>query len=218
VSLIFFGHPFSSYTQKVLIALYANRTEFEYRQLDVADPAPFMTELKSYWPFGKFPLLLDDGQPVIESTPIIEHLQAHHPGPNRWMPEGDLGRRARFLDRFFDIYVMNPMQRIVAEHFRPEGSEDPFGVEQARATLRTAYDWIEDELGDPWGVGDAFTIADCCAAPSLFYADWVEPIGDQRPSLAAYRERLLEHPDFARCVDEARPYRNLFPPGAPDRD
>lgn len=218
MSLEFFGHPFSSYTQKVLIALYADGTEFEYRQLEIADPKPHYDELKRYWPFGKFPLLLDNGKSVIESTVIIEHLQAHHPGPNSWIPEGDLGRHVRFLDRFFDHYVMTPMQRIVAEHFRPEGSDDPYGVEQARATLNTAYDWIEDELDEPWAAGDAFTLADCSAAPSLFYADWVQPIGETRPKLAAYRARLLAHPHVARCVDEGRPYRELFPPGAPDRD
>ena len=218
MSLVFFGHPFSSYTQKALIALYADGTKFEYRQLEVGDAAPFMTELKSHWPFGKFPVLLDDGKPVIESTVIIEHLQAHHPGPNRWIPEAELGRHVRFLDRFFDLYLMTPMQRIVAEHFRPAGSEDPYGVEQARATLITAYNWIEDKLSEPWAAGEEFTLADCSAAPSLLYADWVDPIGDTRPKLSAYRARLLAHPAVARCVDEARPYRKLFPPGAPDRD
>lgn len=219
MSLVFFGHPFSSYTQKVLIALYADGTDFGYRRLEVADPKPFMDELKSYWPFGKFPVLLDDRQAVIESTVIIEHLQAHHPGPNRWIPDGDVGRHIRFLDRFFDLYVMTSMQRIVAEHFRPDGSEDPFGVEQARATLNTAYDWLEANLGEgPWAAGEDFTLADCAAAPSLFYADWVEPFGARRPKLSAYRARLLAHPTVSRCVEEARPYRKLFPPGAPDRD
>jgi glutathione S-transferase len=218
MSLVFFGHPFSSYTQKALIALYADGTEFEYREIEVADPKPNFDELKSHWPFGKFPVLLDDGKPVIESTVIIEHLQAHHPGPNKWIPEGDLGSHVRFLDRFFDLYVMTPMQRIVAEHFRPEGSEDPYGVEQARAKLNTAYDWIENELGTRWAAGEDFTLADCAAAPSLFYADWVEEIGPSRPELAAYRARLLAHPIVARVVDEGRPYRHFFPPGAPDRD
>lgn len=218
MSLEFFGHPFSSYTQKVLIALYADGTEFEYRHLETAEPMPNYAELRSRWPFGKFPALLDDGLLIVESSVIIDHLQAHHPGPNVWIPDGDLGRRVRFLDRFFDLYVMNQMQRIVAEHFRPEGSEDPYGVEQARRSLNTAYDWIENELGEPWAAGEVFTLADCSAAPSLFYADWVEPIGDTRPRLAAYRARLLAHPAVARCVEEGRPYRHFFPPGAPDRD
>ena len=218
MSLVFFGHPFSSYTQKVLIALYGDGTDFEYRQTEIAEPMPNYAELRSHWPFGKFPLLLDAGRPIVESTVIIEHLQAHHPGPNIWIPDGDRGREVRFLDRFFDLYVMTPMQRIVAEHFRPEGSEDPYGVERARATLNTAYDWIEEKIEGSWAAGESFTLADCAAAPSLFYADWVERIGDDRPKLSAYRARLLAHPVVARCVDEARPYRDLFPPGAPDRD
>ena len=218
MSLQFFGHPFSSYTQKVLIALYADGTDFDYREVEIQEPMPNATELKSHWSFGKFPILVDDGKPVIESTVIIDHLQAHHRGPNTWIPEGDSGRHVRFLDRFFDNYVMTPVQRIVAEHFRPEGSEDPFGLEQARATLNTAYDWIEDNLDGPWAAGDTFTLADCASAPALFYADWVQPLGEKHQKVAAYRARLLVHPEVARCVDEARPYRKLFPPGAPDRD
>lgn len=218
MSLEFFGHPFSSYTQKVLIALYADGTEFEYRMLDQEHPENF-EELKRHSPFGLFPLLLDDGKPVIETSCIIEHLQAHHSGANNWIPDGDLGRRVRFLDRFFDLYVMNNMSRPVFDKLRPEGSRDPFGVAKARTDLHTAYDWLEANLGDaPWVAGESFTLADCAAAPSLFYADWIEEIGTQRPKLSAYRARLLAHPVVARAVDEARPYRNLFPLGAPDRD
>ena len=216
--LQFFGHPFSSYTQKVLIALYADGTQFDYREVEFQEPMPNAAALRKHWPFGKFPILVDDNKPIIESTVIIDYLQAHHRGPNRWIPDGDLGRHVRFLDRFFDNYVMTPVQRIVAEHFRPEGSEDPFGLEQARSTLSTAYDWIEDNLEGPWAAGDEFTLADCASAPALFYADWVQPIGDKHQKVAAYRARLLAQPDIARCVDEARPYRKLFPPGAPDRD
>ena len=213
-----FAHPFSSYCQKVLIALWADETEFEYRLLD-PEHAENMDELKRRWPFGQFPLLIDKGETVVETTPIIEHLQARHPGPNRWIPEGDAGRRARFLDRFFDLYVMNNMSRPVFDALRPEGSRDSYGVEQAMAQLRVAYDWLEANLGEgPWAVGDQFTLADCAAAPSLFYADWVQPIGDARPKLAAYRARLLAHPIVARAVNEARPYRHFFPLGAPDRD
>src|SRR6266700_866385 len=183
MSLILFGHPFSSYTQKALIALYADGTAFEYRALDVEKPELFFAQLKSYWPFSKFPVLLDDGRPVIETSCIMEN-----------------------------------MQKIATDPLRPEESRDAFGVEAARRNLNTAYDWIEDQLGDPWAAGDTFTLADCAAAPSLFYADWVEPIGDARPRLAAYRARLLAHPAVARCVDEGRPYRHFFPLGAPDRD
>ena len=218
MSLQLFGHPFSSYTQKVLIALWADETPFEYRILE-ADHPENMEELKRHWPFGQFPLLLDDGRPFAESTPIIEHLQAEHGGVHRWIPDGDIGRRIRFLDRFFDLYVMGNMQVPVLNAIRPEGSRDSFGVEKARSQLFLAYDWLEANLGDgPWAAGEEFTLADCAAAPSLFYADWVEEIGPERPRLAAYRARLLEHPVVKRAVDEGRPYRAYFPLGAPDRD
>ena len=218
MSLELFGHPFSSYTQKVLIALWADETPFEYRMLDQEHPENF-GELTKHWPFGLFPVLLDDGQPVIETTCIIDHLQAHHPGKNIWIPDGDLGRRGRFLDRFFDQYVMNNMSVPVFNALRPEGSRDSYGVDKAMQRLRTAYDWLEANLGDgPWAIGEQFTLADCAAAPSLFYADWVEEIGPDRPALAAYRARLLAHPVVARAVDEGRPYRSYFPLGAPDRD
>lgn len=218
MSLVLFGHPFSSYTQKALIALYADGTEFEYRAMNVENPEPFFAELKAYWPFGKFPVLLDGRRALAESSVIIEHLQAHHRGPNEWIPDGDLGRRVRFLDRFFDLYVMNTMSKIATDPLRPEDSRDDFGVDVARKDLNIAYDWVEGQLGTPWAAGDSFSLADCAAAPALLYADWVEPIGDGRPRLAAYRERLLDHPAVSRCVEEARPYRPLFPRGAPDRD
>jgi glutathione S-transferase len=213
-----FGHPFSSYTQKVLIALWADETPFEYRLLEQDHPENF-EELKRHSPFGLFPTVLDDGKPVIETTPIIEHLQAHHPGKNRWIPDGELGRRVRLLDRFFDLHVMSNMQVPVVDRLRPEGTHDDYGVARARERLHVAYDWLEANLGDgPWAAGEVFTLADCAAAPSLFYADWVEEIGPSRPKLAAYRARLLAHPIVARAVDEGRPYRAYFPLGAPDRD
>lgn len=218
MSLQLFAHPFSSYCQKVLIALWADETPFEYRMLDPDHPDNG-AELTERWPFGKFPLLVDDGVSVIETTPIIEHLHARHRGKVDWIPAGDDGRRTRFLDRFFDIYVMTNMQKAGLDILRPEGSRDAYGVEQARAELRLAYDWLELNLGDgPWAIGDRFSLADCAAAPSLFYADWLVEIGPERPRLAAYRARLLSHPPVARAVDEGRPYRNFFPMGAPDRD
>jgi glutathione S-transferase len=130
-----------------------------------------------------------------------------------------LGRRVRFLDRFFDLYVMGNMQKAGNDILRPEGCRDPYGADKARKDLNIAYDWLEANLGDgPWAAGDEFTLADCAAAPSLFYADWIEEIGSSRPRLAAYRARLLAHPIVARAVDEGRPYRHFFPLGAPDRD
>lgn len=212
-----YGHPFSSYTWKVLISLYVDGTEFEF--LQVPENEENYTELKRIWPLGKFPLLLDDGEPVMETTCIIEHLQAHHPGPNVWIPDGELGRRVRFLDRLFDLYVQGNMQPAVSHALRPERLGDAYGAEQGRKNLLIAYDWLEASLPDDgWAAGDSFTLADCAAAPALFYADWVEEIGDGRPKLQAYRARLLAHPSVARAVDEARPYREYFPLGAPDRD
>jgi glutathione S-transferase len=216
-ALQFFGHPFSSYTQKVLIPLWADGTAFDYRILEQDYPEN-SEELKRHSPYGQFPLLVDDGVAIFESTPIVDHLQAHHPGKNRWIPDGDLGRRVRFLDRFFDLHVMGNMQTVVGNALRPEESRDPYGVKRARERLHVAYDWLEGQIGDQWAAGEQFTLADCAAAPSLFYADWVEEIGPTRPRLAAYRARLLAHPIVARAVDEGRPYRPYFPLGAPDRD
>jgi len=123
------------------------------------------------------------------------------------------------MDRFFDNYVMTPMQKIVLDHLRPERDRDPYGVADARTALDTAYAWLNDWMRDrEWAAGDGFSMADCAAAPALFYADWVQPIGEAFPDVRSYRKRLLARPSFARAVDEARPYRRLFPPGAPDRD
>jgi glutathione S-transferase len=217
VTLELFGHPFSSYTWKVLIPLWADGTSFDFKQ--VPEDHDNYAELKRLWPFGKFPLLVDDGQVVAETTCIIEHLQAYHPGPNVWIPDGELGRRVRFLDRFFDLYVQGNMQPSVNHALRPEGHGDAYGAEQGRKQLIIAYDWLEANLpDDQWAAGDRFTLADCAAAPALFYADWIEEIGDGRPKLKAYRARLLAHPQVARAVDEARPYRPYFPLGAPNRD
>lgn len=217
VSLELYVHPFSSYSWKALIPIWADGTPFEYRQ--VPDNEANYTELKRIWPFGKFPVLVDNGQVIPEATCIIEHLQAHHPGPNVWIPDGDLGRRVRFLDRFFDLYVQGNMQPAVNHALRPEGMGDAYGAEQGRKNLLIAYDWLEANLaGGEWAAGDSFTLADCAAAPALFYADWVEDIGDSRPKLKDYRARLLAHPQVARAVDEARPFRPYFPLGAPDRD
>lgn len=218
MSLQLFGHPFSSYTWKVLIALWADDTAFEFQMVD-GDHPDNMDELGRRWPFKQFPLLVDSDQTVVEATCIIEHLQAHHAGPNIWIPDGDLGRRVRFLDRFFDLRVMDQMTISVFDAIRPEAERNPSGVARSLDQLRLAYDWLEANLdAGPWAAGDTFTLADCAAAPSLFYADWVEQIGPDRPRLSAFRARLLAHPIVARAIDEARPYRAFFPLGAPDRD
>ncbi|HET9355019.1 MAG TPA: glutathione S-transferase family protein, partial [Sphingomicrobium sp.] len=159
MTLQFFGHPFSSYTQKVLIALWSDETPFDYRMVD-GDHPENVEELKRHSPFGKFPLLIDGEQAFFESTTIIEHLRACHRGPNDWIPLGEPGRRARFLDRFFDLYVMTNMQKVGLDVLRPQGSRDQYGVDQARAELRRAYDWLDDNLGEgPWAIGETFTLA-----------------------------------------------------------
>jgi glutathione S-transferase len=214
-----FAHPFSSYCQKALIALYENGTPFTFRMLDQADPATF-AEFEALWPLKRFPLLLDDGRPVAEATIIIEHLDQRHPGPVRLIP-GDpaAALEVRFIDRFFDNYVQTPMQKIVGDSLRDPAERDARGVADARALLETAYGWLERRMaGREWAVGGAFSLADCAAAPALFYADWAHRIGDGFANVHAYRARLNARPSFARAVEEARPYRPLFPLGAPDRD
>jgi glutathione S-transferase len=216
--LALYAHPFSSFCWKVQIALDADGTPHDYRNVDPSHSG-VMDELKALWPLGKFPVLVDDGQVVIETSCIIEHLQARHPGPNVWIPEGELGRRVRFLDRFFDLHVQGNMQPTVNNAIRAEGQRDPYGAELGLKKLRVAYDWLEEHLPDSeWAAGDAFTLADCAAAPALFYADWVEEIGDGRARLKAYRARLLAHPAVSKSIEGARPYRHYFPLGAPDRD
>ena len=211
-----YAHPFSSYSQKVLIALYENATPFEYRSLE--DPSA-NAELASLWPLKRFPVLVDQGRTILEATTIIEYLQIHHPGAVRLIPDGDAGVEVRMLDRVFDNYVMTPMQKIVLNQLRPEPDRDAHGVTEARGVLDRIYAWLDERLtGRTWIDGNNFTLADCAAAPSLFYADWAHRIPPTHANLRAYRVRLLAHPSVARAVDEARPFRRYFPLGAPDRD
>lgn len=216
MSLKLYAHPFSSYCQKALIALYENGTPFTF--LHLGDEAT-AAEHRRVWPIGKMPVLVDGDRAVFEASIVIEHLAIHHPGPVRLIPEDPAAAlEVRMLDRFFDNYVMTPMQKIVADAIRKPERRDPQGVEEARALLDSAYRWLDTTMsGRTWAVGDAFTLADCAAAPSLFYADWAHPIGEF-PHVHAYRRRLLARPSFARAVDEARPFRQFFPLGAPDRD
>ncbi|MEP9357190.1 glutathione S-transferase family protein [Sphingomonas sp. KR3-1] len=217
MTLQLFGHPFSSYTWKALIALYENGTDFAFRNLE--DPGA-SAELEARWPLKLFPVLVEGERTVLEATAIVEYLDVHHPGPVPMIPaDPDLAVQARMLDRVFDNYVMGMMQRPVLNALLPEERRDPVGLEEAMAKLDKVYAWLDAYLaGRSWAVGDRFTLADCAAGPSLFYADWVRPIPEDLAHLRAYRARLLARPSIARCVEEARPYRGYFPLGAPDRD
>ncbi len=219
MALSLYAHPFSSYCQKVLIALFENDTPFELRFLDHTDEA-ILAEWAALWPIRKMPVLVDEGRTVVESSVIIEHLDIHHRGRVRFVPEDPAeALEVRTLDRVFDNYVETPMQKIVGDGMRAEGEKDPAGVAAARALLDRTYGWLDARMaGREWAVGSSFGLADCAAAPALFYADWAHPFGDRHPALAAYRQRLLARPSFARAVDDARPFRQLFPLGAPDRD
>jgi glutathione S-transferase len=214
--LTLYAHPFSSYCQKVLIALYENATPFALRLLADAEAA---REWEALWPLKRMPVLIDEGRTIVESTIIIEHLALHHAGPVQLIPrDTDAALDVRFMDRVFDNYVMAPMQRIVGDFIRAPEARDARTVTEAKALLDTSYRWLDARLATrKWACAD-FSLADCAAAPSLFYADWVHPIDAAFANTRAYRARLLSRASVARAVEEARPYRHLFPPGAPDRD
>jgi glutathione S-transferase len=216
MTLRLYFHPFSSFCQKVLIALYERDVPFEPIVVDLRD-ADQRAALEGLWPLAKFPVLRDEarGVTVPESTLIIDYLDRVHEGPPLVPSDGEAALEAPILDRVFDHYVMAPMQKVVADNFRPEESRDPWGVEEAKGRLASSYDILDARLaanGGPWAAGEAFTLADCAAAPALFYAGMIVPF-DDRPILTAYYRRLRARPSFARAVDEARPYRAYFPPG-----
>jgi glutathione S-transferase len=219
MSLILYGHPFSSYCQKVLIPLYENGIAFEFRWLSPDHPENTAEHVR-LWPLKRMPLLIDGQRRVFESSIIIEYLDIHFGGDVKFIPKDpDAALEARALDRFFDLYVMTPMQKVVFDALRKPEARDPQGVNEARSLLDTAYRWLEGELGArEWAASSGFGLADCAAAPALFYADWVHPIPESCPGLRSYRSRLRARPSFARAIEEARPFRPFFPLGAPDRD
>jgi glutathione S-transferase len=219
MSLALYGHPFSSYTQKVLIALYENATPFEFRCLGPNTPV-HTAEWLERWPLRKFPLLVDGERDVVETSIIIEYLQLVHPGPVRLLPADPMrALDVRFIDRFFDLHVMSPMQHAVSGALTGDPIKRQDALAFAVEKLELAYAWLEGQLADrTWACGKEFTMADCAAAPSLFYADWTHQISEKYSLLRAYRARLLSRPSFARAVEEARPFRPYFPLGAPDRD
>jgi len=214
-----YAHPFSSYCQKALIALYENDTPFVFKELAIGDQAA-SDELGRLWPIKRFPVLVDGDKVVPEATIIIERLDALYPGPVRFIPDdAEAALDVRFLDRFFDHYIHTPSQKIVFDAIREPSRRDAQGVEEARALLEQSYAWLDAHMaGREWASGERFTLADCSAAPSLFYVDWVHKIDARFANVLAYRQRLNARPSFARAIDEARPYRQYFPLGAPERD
>ena len=220
------GHPFSSYTWKALIPLYANGIPFAFREIDTSVPK-FESFTGKAHPSGQFPVLVDGDAVVVEATSIVEHLAVHHPGPAPLIPADPAQAVvARMLDRVFDNYVMGNMQRVIAAHFVDRDDpgagglrDEPFAPEIAagKTGLRRAYAWLERWLGEN-RLPPHVSLVTCAAAPALFYADWVERVPGDCPRLAALRAELLALPEVSRCVEDARPYRAYFPYGAPDRD
>jgi glutathione S-transferase len=219
MSLQLFAHPFSSYCQKALIALYENNTAFTFRMLSPEDPATGQ-EFAALWPIKRFPILTDNGRTIVEATTIIEYLDHYYPGAARLVPANAKDAiEVRMMDRVFDNYISTPQQRVVFDALRKPEARDAQGVAEARAMLDTTYAWLDDLMSSrEWAAGERFSLADCAAAPALFYADWTHAIDRKFGNLHAYRSRLLARPSFARAVDEARVYRPFFPLGAPDRD
>ena len=214
MSLRLYFHPLSSYCHKVLIALYENDTRFEPVLVNLGDETERAALLK-LWPVGKFPVLRDDAsdRTIPETSIIIEYLDDHYPGRTRFIPADEkLALQTRLRDRFYDLYVHLSMQKIVGDRLRPQGKQDPHGVEEARARLQSCYGMIDKEVATrTWAMGETFSLADCAASPALFYANKVMPFGDENKNLTAYFDRLTARPSFARVLKEAEPYFAMFP-------
>ena len=214
MSLTLHYHPLASFCWKALIALYEADMPFAPHLVDLGDPAG-RAAFEKLWPLAKMPVLRDDarGETIPEATIIIEYLAEHHPGRTKLIPsDPGRARQVRLADRIYDSYVHEPMQKIVTDTLRPPGKNDPHGVELARAQIVTTYDMIEGEMAaGRWPAGDDFTLADCSACPALFYADTVVRFGERHKNLAAYLDRLMARPSFARVLEEAGPYFKMFP-------
>ena len=219
MALELFFHPFSSYSQKALTAFYEKGIGFTARMLSPDAPDTY-AEFVQRWPIKRFPVLVDGTRTLLEATTIIEYLEVNYPDATPLIPrDPQAAVEVRMLDRVFDNYVSTPQQKIVFDAIRPADARDAHGVAEARSMLDTAYAWLDAWMEQrQWAVGPQFSLADCAAAPFLFYADWTHRIDSQWQHLHAYRQRLLARPSFARAVDEARPFRAYFPLGAPDRD
>ncbi len=216
MSLKLYAHPFSSYCQKAFIAFYEKNVPFNLQLLSSENPAAG-EELKALWPLERFPVLQADGKTLLESSIIIEWLDQRFPWSVRLVPaDPDQALEVRMYDRIFDNYVMTPMQAIVFDRIRPEDARDPYGVEKSRAMLDKAYAWLDERMTmREWAAAGSFTLADCAAAPALFYANWVHPFDDHQ-NLVAYYQRLRARPSVTRAIDGGRPYRHFFPGGVPE--
>jgi len=207
-------HPLSSFCHKVLIALYENGTPFAPRLVDLGD-AEQRAAFQALWPIGKFPVLQDSERDrmVPESSVIIEYLDQRYPGRTRFIPQdAEEARIVRFGDRFYDLHVHLHMQKIVGDRLRPAGAKDPHGVADARTRMAAALALADKHIaGRTWAMGESFTLADCAAAPALFYADKVAPFAGMYPNLVAYLDRLKQRPSYARTLKEAEPYFKFFP-------
>jgi glutathione S-transferase len=214
MALTLYFHPLASFCHKVLIALYENETKFEGRIVNLGDPAD-RTQYLDLWPVGKIPVLRDEerNRTVPETTIILEYLEQHYPGRKPLFPRDATSLlEARLWDRFFDQYVNIPMGKIVTDRIRASNEHDPRGVADAMATLRTAYEMIDRQLADKsWAIGESFTVADCAAAPALFYALTVVPFSTSQTNLTAYFDRLASRPSFQRVIAEAKPYFQHYP-------
>ena len=214
MSLVYHYHPLSSFCWKALIALYENDTPFEPNIVDFGDPDS-RAAFAALWPVAKIPVLEDrtNERAIAETSIIIDYLDHYHRGPVRFVPEDpDLAREVRLRDRIYDLYVQGPMQKIVGDRLRPEGQKDGFGVEEARRLLAVALGMIDAQIAERrWAAGADFSLADCAAAPALFYADKVMPLAGAYPNALALLQRLKARPSFARVLDEAEPYFRYFP-------
>lgn len=214
MTLTLYQHPLASFCHKVLIALYENGTPFESSLVDLLDPEG-AARFAALWPVGKMPVLTDSARDVVmpETSIIIEYLDRHYPGGQRLIPDDpDEALQVRLWDRFFDLYVHVPMQKIVTDTLRAPGENDHRGVADARATLGVAYGMADKHFAEnSFAAGTAFSLADCAATPALFYGGIVEPFDEKYPHLSAYFERLLERPSVRRVLAEARPYFHMFP-------
>lgn len=212
MSLTLHCHPLSSYCWKVLMALYEKGLPFEARLVQLGDPEA-RAAFEALWPTAKIPLLQDGEQVVPETSVIIEHLDLHHPGQMRLLPGDQQAQlQTRLWDRVFDLYVMDPMQRYIGQQLRPAPERDARTMATAVAGLQMAYALIDDRLGSrTWAAGEAFTMADCAAAPALFYATTIEPLPAHLTTLAAYFERLMARPSAQRVIAEAGPYLQYYP-------